>query len=324
MAGFLIWRRSDTWTGTLAAIALAYFGMIGLFGAMGSLSPLFRLFIFITEMTGWLSMFLLLYIFPTGHFVPSWTRRIFLLSLIFIAGFVLVTIGVPYQDWEPFELIYSILIFIPIGTGVYAQFFRFRWVSNHLQRQQTKWIIAGFSVWALQILTWMLTQEIFIIPPGPPRLWFNIFGAGLLMTGGLTILPISIVIAILKYRLWDIDLIIRRTLIYSALTGTLALVYFVSVVLLQRLLPAQTQLATILSTLAIAALFSPLRTRIQRDIDRLFYRRKYDTEQTLAAFSATLREVVDLEHLSASLLNIVEDTMQPEGASLWLKSMGDQ
>ena len=320
MAGLLIWRRSDTWMGVVAAVALAYFSIIGFMGTIETVQPNIRSLLVFTEMTTWLSMFLVLYIFPSGNFVPRWTRRIFFGTLIFFTGILPVAILVPYEQWGPIEIIFSVVILIPILTGVYAQIYRYRWVSDNLQRQQTKWIVAGFSVWAIVVATWMITQEIFTLPPGPSRLWLNIIGISLLSGLALLILPASMVIAILKYRLWDIDLIIRRTLIYGALTGTLALVYFVSVILLQRLLPAQTQLATILSTLAIAALFSPLRARIQRDIDRLFYRRKYNTEQTLAAFNATLREEVDLEHLSASLLTIVEDTMQPEGASLWLRT----
>jgi hypothetical protein len=136
---------------------------------------------------------------------------------------------------------------------------------------------------------------------------------------GFAVIGICLAVAVLRYRLFDIDVIIRRTLIYSALTGTLALIYFFGVVLLERLLPTQSQLATVLSTLAVAALFTPLRRRIQRDIDRLFYRKKYDAEKTLTAFSATAREEVDLNHLSESLLAIVEDTMQPAQVSLWIR-----
>jgi hypothetical protein len=156
------------------------------------------------------------------------------------------------------------------------------------------------------------------IIPGAPKINSNLLGLVILP------FPLTLAISILRHNLFDIDVIINRTLVYGALTGTLAGVYFSVVVLLQRLLPAQTQLTTVLSTLLIAALFSPLRRRIQSDIDRLFYRRKYNAEQTLAAFNATTRDEVDLDRLSEALLGIVEETMQPEGISLWLRTNADQ
>lgn len=130
-------------------------------------------------------------------------------------------------------------------------------------------------------------------------------------------------IAIFRYRLWDIDIIIRQTLIYGLLSACLALLYFSFIVLfqgiLQRVSGTGSTLAIVASTLLIAALFSPLRRRIQDFIDRRFYRRKYNTEQIMAAFSAGLREDVDLEEMSQRLVEIVAETLQPESASLWLK-----
>jgi hypothetical protein len=140
----------------------------------------------------------------------------------------------------------------------------------------------------------------------------------------MLLIPLSISVAILRSHLWAIDIIINRTLVYSVLTITLALIYFASIVLLQvtfRTVVGRGQPATVIaiSTLAIAALFTPLRRRVQTNIDRRFYRRKYDAAQTLAAFSAALRDQVDLDKLSADLIAVVEETMQPAHASLWLR-----
>jgi len=135
--------------------------------------------------------------------------------------------------------------------------------------------------------------------------------------------PAAIGIAILRYRLWDIDLFIRRTLVYSILTVTLTLVYFGSVAMLHELYQrltgeGQSPIVTVLSTLGIAALFTPLRRFIQERIDRRFYRRKYNAEIVLETFSASLREKIDVNSLEKSILDVVTQTMQPASSTLWL------
>ena len=130
-------------------------------------------------------------------------------------------------------------------------------------------------------------------------------------------------IAILRYRLWDIDIIIQRTLIYSILSGLLVSIYFLLVVIFQSVFVSgngeQPAIITVISTLLIAALFNPLRTRVQDFIDRRFYRRKYDAEQALTRFAASTRDEVDVNRISAALLTVVEETVQPEKISLLLK-----
>jgi hypothetical protein len=138
------------------------------------------------------------------------------------------------------------------------------------------------------------------------------------------LLPLSMGVAVLRSHLFDIDVVINRTLVYGSLTATLVALYFVGIVVLQRvfvtLTGQQSTLAVVASTLAIAALFNPLRRRIQSFIDRSFYRRKYDTRKTLEGFSLKLRNETDLQALSDDLVGVVRETMQPAHVSLWLRS----
>jgi hypothetical protein len=183
--------------------------------------------------------------------------------------------------------------------------------SAGVERQQMKWFAYGASLFGI-----LLIVELILNPS--PGFLLDVFNTLLFI-----ILPVTTGVAILRYRLWAIDVIIRKTLVYGGLTLTLALVYFGSVILLQSLVTAlgvqQSAGITVISTLLIAALFTPLRRRIQNDIDRRFYRQKYDAEKTIAAFSAGLRQEVDLEQISERLLSVVDETIQPEMVSLWLK-----
>ena len=161
-----------------------------------------------------------------------------------------------------------------------------------------------------------------VVPGGTGRVADLLWALGFVALVGI---PVAAGIAVLKYRLYDIDIIINRTLVYGALTVALVAVYIAGVTTTQALFQSltgqeqQPQLAVVVSTLAIAALFSPLRRRIQTFIDKRFYRRKYDATKTMSAFSARLREETDLTTLTGDLLGVVGDTMQPEHVSLWLR-----
>ena len=183
-----------------------------------------------------------------------------------------------------------------------------------------------------EYLLWLLLMGMLFVPysielklpPGSPLPWWALVGStGWWLT--LTIVPLSLSIAILRYRLYEIDILINRTLVYGALTVMLALVYFGGVATTQVILRTitgheeQPQLAIVVSTLVIAVLFTPLRRRIQSFIDRSFYRRKYDARKTLEAFSAKLRDETDLDALSDDLVGVVRETMQPAHVSVWLR-----
>jgi hypothetical protein len=168
----------------------------------------------------------------------------------------------------------------------------------------------------------LVFNELFLVEwLGAGETTFGIVGEHLVNLSAAAF-PIATAIAILRYRLYDIDLVINRTLVYGALTALLALAYFAIVVALQNVIPGagDSELTVAGSTLAVAALFRPLRSRVQGFIDRRFYRRKFDAQETLESFSSRLREDVDLDHLSADLLRVVRDTMQPAHASLWLRT----
>lgn len=202
-----------------------------------------------------------------------------------------------------------------IGFSLVILFFYhgYRTSLSAKERRQTRWIFWGGLI---AIIPWLVIE---VVPAllGYPTPEFPIIG--ILWWA----IPISFAVAILRENLFDIDVLINRTLVYGALTVTLALVYLASVLLLQGLFDVLTgqssAIAVVISTLVIAALFNPLRRRIQNDIDRRFYRRKYDAEKVVAAFSAGLRQEVDIEQLSERLLEVVEETLQPESLSLWLK-----
>jgi hypothetical protein len=189
--------------------------------------------------------------------------------------------------------------------------------SKGVERQQVKWFAYAVTVLATSaILAYAVSESMDVAWLG----WVS----SVLVMGSVVGLPVAVGFAVLKYRLYNIDLIINRTLVYGALTAVLVLVYFGSVVLFQELFRTLTgqesQLGIVASTLAIAALFNPSRRRIQSFIDRRFYRRKYDAAKTLEAFSAKLREETDLEALSDDLIEVVKETMQPAHVSLWLRS----
>jgi len=215
-----------------------------------------------------------------------------------------------------------VLMFI---LGAVAILLRFRRARGD-ERQQLKWFAFAALVFAAVVVTLQsFFNELHRLDPAALHATDLFFGVPYALA--VAAIPVAAGIAVLKYHLYDIDLIIRRTLIYGALTALLVLVYLGAVIALQTIFTAVTgsarsELVTVLSTLAIAALFVPLRGRLQAFIDHRFYRRKYDAARTLAVFGANLRDEVNLENLSAHLLDAVDETMQPESVGLWLRAAG--
>lgn len=263
------------------------------------------------------SLVIFFYLFPSGRFAPRWTRWAALVVALYWLAVIFFPV-LPSNAGGPATF------FIPLSlvTAVVAQIYRYRRVSTPGERQQTKWVLFGF---ALAIVFFLANVPVGLLVPPSLKNSEALSNLSPLFPLGFLMIPIFITIAILRSRLWDIDTIINKALVYGALTALLGALYaglIIGLTSLAGLLTRQTSdpVVLVVSTLAIAALVQPVRNRIQSFIDRRFYRKKYDTTKTLAAFSATLRQEVDLNQLSAHLLNVVQETMQPASASLWLRS----
>jgi len=211
-----------------------------------------------------------------------------------------------------------------LSTAIYSQGYRYRRTASSAQRQQIKWVVFGISV-ALAVFVGISLMLGVVAPrsTSPGTLLAYLVGNTFIGYLAILLIPTSIGLAVLRYHLFDIDLIINRTLVYVTLTVILAVFYEGTIVVLQNLLRVLTgqesQVAVVASTLAIAAMFEPLRRRIQGLVDRAFYRRKYDAAKTLEAFSAKLKNETDLEALNNELVGVARDTMQPAHVSLWLR-----
>jgi hypothetical protein len=258
--------------------------------------------------------------FPDGRFVPRWTPLLALVFLVFqISGdlFPDIYTGSPLLETAQ-SLVFICFLLGMIGSQVY----RYRSVSRPEQRRQTKWVVFGTAL-ALSLLLALLAPLFLFLPGVAEASPFVLLLIGNVIPLVMLLIPLSVGMAMLRSGLFDIDRLINRTLVYGALTASLILVYAGSVVSLQYGLRSvsggNSQLAIIASTLTMAALFSPLRRRVQALVDRRFYRSKYDAAKTLKAFSIRLWDETDLEDLNSDLLSVVLETVQPSQVSLWLR-----
>jgi hypothetical protein len=272
-----------------------------------------------------LLLFLLFALFPNGRFVPRWLKWAAVIYAFFAIMSSLPYAMIPHAIADPLSSAANAIWFAFMGLLIASQFYRYRYASTAVERQQTKWVIFAFcAVIFLQFA--VALPQLFIPSLSQDGSLYNL-SLDAVDTIILLIGPVCIAIAILRYRLYDIDILIKRTLVYGSLTAILAALYFALVIGAQTLTRqltgldvAQQPVVIVLSTLLIAALFQPLRHRLQRTIDRRFDRSHYDAAKTVAAFSASLRSEVNLQQLNERLLGVVEETMRPTHASLWLRS----
>jgi len=326
VGAMVFWRRSDDWVALLVALFLVTYGPMS-FGpvAPGFLAeeyPALWWPISGLQFLGQACLAFFFCLFPSGRFVPRWSRWLALAYLVALAPGQFFP-GSPLDWIGRFELPWAVAI-APFWTGfLVAQVYRYRRVSGPVERQQTRWVVFGVAaalggsagLTAFSVGLGLLPEDTSI------TLYLFVFWA--VAYALMLLIPLSIGFAVLRSRLFDVDVLINRALVYGLLTASLASIYLGGVVLLQILLRALTggtsQLAVVASTLAIAALFNPLRRRIQNLIDRRFYRQKYDAAKTLEAFSEKLRAETDLDELNAELLSVVRETMRPAHVSLWLR-----
>ena len=325
VGALIFWRRSDDWMALLVSVFLVSFGPV-------AVDPTVAITL-VSSQSGWwlpvlgvqavgeISSTLFFLLFPGGRFVPRWTRWL----AVALTAFVVSTNEILdlYSRSPVLEGISYIVFLGVVVTLVWSQIYRYRRVSSPAQRQQTRWVVFGTALGVAGTFPFQLPVDLSLISGDTPLTLL------LLRTGfalSFLLIPLSIGVAVLRSHLFDVDVLINRTLVYGALTMTLGLVYFGGVTAIQTISQTLTgherlpQLAVVASTLVIAALFNPLRHRIQSLIDRRFYRRKYDAAKTLETFSTKLREDTNLEALNAELVEVVRETIQPEHVWLWLRS----
>ena len=319
----IVWRRSDDRMALLVAL------MLGTFGPLGTTTTV------LARPSSWqvpaeclvflaIALFVLVFLlFPTGQFLPRWMRWTF---VVFLAVLVPSTFfpNTPFTQ-NPYAIwLFYLVSLVVVATLALVQLYRYRRISSPLQRQQTKWVVFGLAVPCTVLVGGYGLSIIPALgdPSAPPGASYQLAFAAILGCM-LLLIPLSFGFAMLRARLWDIDVLINRTLVYGTLTVILTAVYVGLVIGLQALLRGiisqDNSVAIVISTLAIAALFQPLRKRIQTLIDRRFYRRKYDAARIVAAFSTTSRNEVDLDLLREHLLDVVQEAMQPSHVSLWLR-----
>lgn len=326
VATVLLVRRSDDWMALLVALTLILLPL-PFTPVLHWLSGGWEMLVQALGGCGWVSFVLVLGIFPSGHFVPRW-------FWVPVAATLLITpVAVPaFSETTGLRLsaaamsaLLTLWEMVTVGTVlalVAGQMYRYRRASTPIQRQQTKWAVFGLVI-SLMVLLLFVLPFLWIPALSRPDALFIVlrYPDGALM---ICILAVAFGVAILRYRLYDIDVLINSTLVYGSLTVILAALYFGLVIGTQALVAGlrgqtgQQPLIIVALTLLIAALFTPLRRRIQATIDHRFYRRKYDAAKTLERFAATLRTETDLGALSNHLMIAVRDTMQPASVSLWL------
>ena len=326
VGALIYWRRSDDRMALLVSMFLVSFGPVTVdttdAEALISSQPAWWLPVLGVNIVGNVSAVLFFLLFPSGRFAPRWTRWLAVAFCAFQVTDLLIENLFPelYSRLPALEMV-AFLVFVGIVVSlVWSQTYSYRRFSSPVQRRQTKWVVFGTTLAVAGTFPFQVPVDLSLVDGDTPlRLLLLRTGFSL----SFLLVPLSISVAVLRSHLFDIDVLINRTLVYGSLTAMLIGLYLGGILVLQRLFIVLTgeesTLAVVASTLVIAALFNPLRRRTQSFIDRRFYRNKYDAAKTLEAFSATLRDETDLDALSDDLVGVVRETMQPVHVTLWLR-----
>jgi hypothetical protein len=324
LAGLILWRQAVSWLGLIVSLTLVVFPVFFKAGDndWSASSPFFLFIALVIGSTTGIIVIAFLYLIPNGRFAPRWAYIPMIVTCVLLAVMNLDINRVIVLPAEVMNLVQVALVGLVL-FGASLQIYRYVRTSHPVERQQTKWILIGVLSVVFSFIVWLLIfGNTLAIPAGAPRLVANIVGLSFSNAFLLLILPVAITVAIQRYKLWNVDAIINRALVYGSLTGLLALIYFGSIIVLQRLFTTltgqQSNLAIVISTLVIAVLFSPLRLRLQRGIDRRFFRQRYDAEKALEAFAAAARDEVDVEALRQELQGVIQRTMQPAHMAIWI------
>jgi len=333
-------RKSDDWMTGLSSVLLLSAGMAWFapLNLLGEGSVLFEISQYVGHSSPFspetartvlgMSMLLFLLLFPDGYFVPRWSRFV----AIAAAAHVVLWIGLPGSVIDPAtwqETLRMSVVVVGAGLGISAQVYRYFAVASPIHKQQTKLVVSALVAMSFAVVF------LFAFNPGlgsgfedltlvTPRVE-AIYNLVLLVLLALSVLllPISIGVSVLRYRLWDLDVLINKTLVYGALTGILALGYGLIVITIGTFV-TRSYFTVALATLLVSLAAQPLRRRIQDLIDRQFYRARYDAARAVDDFTGRLRQEIDLETLSNELLTVVSETVVPAGVSIWVpRNAGD-
>lgn len=320
---FIFSRKSTNWLAILVSLMLITSIQADLYRSFLVGYPALRAPTMLLGIVNSALLIVFFYIFPTGSFRPRWTAGLAGLWLVFLIGSSTFPILTMVSPGKP-TLLYGLYVTLLIGSSLAVLIYRYNKVLSPIQRQQAKWVVFGLAItWGGEVILQLLRVSLPIFETNAVLLIFW----SVLALGWTIILPVSILIAVLSAALLDIDVLIRRTLAYTILTITLLLVYFGSILILQKIFELATgqrsPLVSIISTLAIAAIATPLRRRIQHSLDRVFSRNAYNARQSVQAFNASVREDVDLLEITTQLAGTVQATLQPEFMSLWLCSISE-
>ncbi|MBN1668924.1 MAG: AAA family ATPase [Anaerolineales bacterium] len=346
----IFWSKPDNRITVLISLGLLTFSAIAFptLEALTTAHPFWHVPVMVIKGLGLISVLLIFYLFPDGRFYPHWTRPLALIWLAWVIAYNLLpaSLGIDVENWpvvlqfvwrflrmdgQRLVTIYSDLRLFSlgailsfwIGSGVVAQIVRYKHKSDDTHRQQTKWVVLGLSAAAIgYLLVTVLFGPTQDLSPETTGQVIVTLSANTLLCVAYLLVPITMAISILRFRLWDVDFLINQTLVYGALTALVGLFYVGDVILIQALFRAFTgrtsDLAIVLSTLLIATLFQPLRKRLQGFIDRLFFREKIDFRQAFTDFALEIRTIIDLPELLNVLIQRVTRLMHSRHGAVYL------